>query len=307
MHLIKISDDFHVEVRVLQTKLNEKDADVSSLIAEIKSLRSIVDNSAGSLHGTNVTAAHAEQCLPTPTETPSSAPSTKCTVSNAALPPNGSAKRMALYTNVTYAAAAGTNSIKANVNSSVMTAAGAVVDADVDVNSLNADIDVVPDAGSEPAVFSGSNGWKTVPHKTKTPKRKQVVSPMSLVDQVVLTQQQSTSLATSTVTTVSAALTTTTSTTPSARTAVSQRSSPTPAQTSPSQASQRSSPMSLVDQVVLTQQKSTSLATSTVTTVSAALTTTTSTTPSARTAVSQRSSPTPAQTSPSQATQRSAS
>ncbi|XP_017490395.1 PREDICTED: nucleic-acid-binding protein from mobile element jockey-like, partial [Rhagoletis zephyria] len=60
----------------------------------------------------------------------------------------------------------------------------------------------------------------------------------------VLTQQQSTSLATSTVTTVSAALTTTTTTTTSAMTAVSQRSSPTPAQTeisAPAQAKQRSS------------------------------------------------------------------
>ncbi|XP_017472316.1 PREDICTED: uncharacterized protein LOC108363455 [Rhagoletis zephyria] len=69
-------------------------------------------------------------------------------------------------------------------------------------------------------------------------------SPMSLVDQVVLTQQQSTSLAISTVTTVSAALTTTTTTTNSAMTAVSQRSSPTPAQTAisaPAQAQQRSS------------------------------------------------------------------
>ncbi|XP_036341745.1 uncharacterized protein LOC118751085 [Rhagoletis pomonella] len=67
---------------------------------------------------------------------------------------------------------------------------------------------------------------------------------MSLVDPVVLTQQQSTSLATSTVTTVCAALTTTTTTTTSAMTAVSQRSSPTPAQTAISalaQAKQRSS------------------------------------------------------------------
>ncbi|XP_036317347.1 uncharacterized protein LOC118732321 [Rhagoletis pomonella] len=69
-------------------------------------------------------------------------------------------------------------------------------------------------------------------------------SPMSLVDQVVLTQQQSTSLATNTVTTVSAALTTTTTTTTSAMTVVSQRSSPTPAQTeisAPAQSKQRSS------------------------------------------------------------------
>ncbi|XP_036347742.1 uncharacterized protein LOC118757108 [Rhagoletis pomonella] len=67
---------------------------------------------------------------------------------------------------------------------------------------------------------------------------------MSLVDQVVLTQQQSTSLATSTETTVSAALTTTTTTTTSAMTAVSQRSSPKPAQTeisAPAQSKQRSS------------------------------------------------------------------
>ncbi|XP_017471844.1 PREDICTED: uncharacterized protein LOC108363096 [Rhagoletis zephyria] len=67
---------------------------------------------------------------------------------------------------------------------------------------------------------------------------------MSLVDQVVLTQQQSTSLATSTVTTMSAALTTTTTTTTSAMTAVSQRSSPTPAQTgisAPAQTKPRSS------------------------------------------------------------------
>ncbi|XP_036339768.1 uncharacterized protein LOC118749102 [Rhagoletis pomonella] len=67
---------------------------------------------------------------------------------------------------------------------------------------------------------------------------------LSLVDQVVLPQQQSTSLAISTVTTVSAALTTTNTTTNSAMTAVSQRSSPTPAQTAisaPAQAKQRSS------------------------------------------------------------------
>ncbi|XP_036334847.1 uncharacterized protein LOC118745506 [Rhagoletis pomonella] len=67
---------------------------------------------------------------------------------------------------------------------------------------------------------------------------------MSLVDQVVLAQQQSTSLAISTVTTVSAALTTTTTTTNSAMTAISQRSSTTPAQTAisaPAQAQQRSS------------------------------------------------------------------
>ncbi|XP_017471419.1 PREDICTED: uncharacterized protein LOC108362785 [Rhagoletis zephyria] len=63
-----------------------------------------------------------------------------------------------------------------------------------------------------------------------------------LIDQLVLTQQQSTSLAISTVT-VSAALTTTPTTTNSAMTAVSQRSSPTPAQTgisAPAQAQKRS-------------------------------------------------------------------
>ncbi|XP_017480076.1 PREDICTED: uncharacterized protein LOC108369477, partial [Rhagoletis zephyria] len=69
-------------------------------------------------------------------------------------------------------------------------------------------------------------------------------SPIPLIDQVVLTQQQSTSLAIITITTVSAALITTTTTTNSEMTAVSQRSSPTPAQTAisaPAQTQQRSS------------------------------------------------------------------
>ncbi|XP_017469880.1 PREDICTED: mucin-21-like [Rhagoletis zephyria] len=158
------------------------------------------------------------------------------------------------------------------------------------------------------------NAYFSFVSPTNNADRDKSYSPSPKTSCITSWQQQSTSLAISTVTTVSAALTTTTTTTNSAMTAVSQRSSPTHAQTAisaPVQAQQRSSAqVDLLNPTTrtLTQTSIDSLAISTVTTVSAALTTTTTTTNSAMTAVSQRSSPTHAQTAisaPVQAQQRS--
>ncbi|XP_036334496.1 uncharacterized protein LOC118745067 [Rhagoletis pomonella] len=108
-----------------------------------------------------------------------------------------------------------------------------------EINLAVTEADQKHSADRRNAYFSFVSSFSPCP---QTPWHAQ--SPMSLVDQVVLTQQQSTSLATSTVTTASAALTTTTTTTTSAMTAVSKRSSPKPAQTeisAPAQVKQRSS------------------------------------------------------------------